>query len=132
MKAKNDDMFNYFLIATGAALGGAFRFWVSGSVYRFLPANFPYGTLTVNVLGSFLLGFIIFFLDAKKIISPELKIFLTIGFCGGFTTFSTFAFETVSLLKDTELFFAFINILLNVVLTLGAVYLSYLVAKSLA
>lgn len=125
-------MFNYLLIAAGAALGGVFRFWISGYVHRFLPAYFPYGTLTVNVLGSFALGFIIFFLDEKKIISPELKIFLTIGFCGGFTTFSTFAFETVNLLKETELFFAFTNILLNVILTLGAVYLSYIAAKSLA
>lgn len=125
-------MYNYLLIAAGAALGGVFRFWISASVHRYLPANFPYGTLTVNVLGSFALGFIIFFLDTKKIISPELKIFLTIGFCGGFTTFSTFAFETLNLLKETELFFALINILLNVIATLGAVYLSYLAAKSLA
>jgi CrcB protein len=125
-------MYNYLLIAAGAALGGVFRFWISGSVHRFLPVNFPFGTLIVNVLGSFALGFIIFFLDAKEVISPELKIFLTIGFCGGFTTFSTFAFETVNLFKETELFFALINILLNVIATLGAVYLSYLAAKSLA
>ncbi|MDX9925266.1 MAG: CrcB family protein, partial [Ignavibacteriaceae bacterium] len=69
-------MYNYLLIAAGAALGGVFRFWISGSVHRFLPVNFPFGTLIVNVLGSFALGFIIFFLDAKEVISPELKIFL--------------------------------------------------------
>ncbi|KUO63744.1 hypothetical protein APF79_00620 [bacterium BRH_c32] len=125
-------MYNYLLIAVGAALGGVFRFWISGSVHRFLPANFPYGTLTVNVLGSFALGFVIFFLDAKKVITPELKILLTIGFCGGFTTFSAFAFETVNLLKETELLFAFLNIFLNIILTLGAVYLSYIAARSFA
>ena len=103
-KFLNFKMQNYFIVAIGAALGGVFRYWLSDAVYKFLPVNFPYGTLSVNVLGSFLLGFIIFYFDVRDLLSSEIKLLLTIGFCGGFTTFSTFAFETVNLLRESELF----------------------------
>jgi CrcB protein len=122
-------MQNYLIVALGAAFGGVFRYWMSGAVQKILPSTFPYGTLSVNVLGSFILGYIIFFFDSRELISPGLKIFLTIGFCGGFTTFSTFSLETINLLRDSEYFFAIINMGLNLFLTLFAVILSYYLSK---
>ncbi len=122
-------MTNYLLVAAGAALGGVLRYGISGFTQKILPANFPYGTLAVNVLGTFLLGFIIFYFDVQGLISPRLRLLLTIGFCGGFTTFSTFAFETAGLLRDSEYLLAFANMGLNLFLTLGALALAYLAAK---
>ena len=124
-------MEKYLIVSLGAAIGGSFRYWLSNQVYKILPSTFPYGTLTVNILGSFLLGFIIFYFDEKGIISPSLKLFLTIGFCGGFTTFSTFSLETINLLRDSEILLASYNIILSVVLCLLGIYLAYLLAKIL-
>ena len=125
-------MQNYLLVAVGAAFGGVMRYWISGLVYNVMPLGFPSGTLAVNVLGSFILGFIIFYFDTQELISQQLKIMLTIGFCGGFTTFSTFSLETMNLLSDSEYLFAFLNISLNVILTIGAVMLSYYLARVLS
>lgn len=125
-------MQNYFLVALGAAFGGVLRYWLSGAVQKILPVNFPYGTLSVNIIGSFILGIVIFYFDERKLVSPELKILLTVGFCGGFTTFSTFSFETISLLRDSEYLFASLNILLNLFLTFFAVVLSYYLVKFLS
>ncbi|MBN2780425.1 MAG: fluoride efflux transporter CrcB [Candidatus Marinimicrobia bacterium] len=122
-------MTNYLLAAAGAALGGALRYGLSGFAQKILPPNFPYGTLAVNVLGTFILGFIIFYFDVQGLISPRLRLFLTIGFCGGFTTFSTFAFETTELLRDAEYLLAFANVGLNLFLTLGALAVAYISAK---
>jgi len=122
-------MMNYIIVILGAGAGGAFRFWLSNYVYKFLPVTFPYGTLTVNALGSFLLGLIIFYFDGQKFLTPQLRLLLTVGFCGGFTTFSTFSLETINLLKESQLLFAFFNILGNVILSLGAVYLAYIISK---
>lgn len=122
-------MFNYFLIGLGAAIGGIFRYWLSGFVQKLLTINFPYGTLLVNVIGSFILGIIIFYFDAKSLISNEVKLFLTIGFCGGFTTFSTFSLETINLIKNSEFLNALIYITSSVVLSLLAVLLAYYFSK---
>lgn len=122
-------MQNYFLVAVGAALGGSLRYWMSGAVQKIVPLNFPFGTLTVNALGSFILGFIIFYFDAQELMSSELKVLLTVGFCGGFTTFSAFSFETISLLHDSEYFLAFVNIGLSLFVSLFAVVFSHYFAK---
>jgi CrcB protein len=90
---------------------------------------FPFGTLAVNLIGSFILGMMIFGLDEKELISPSMKLFIGIGFCGGFTTFSTFSLETFNLLKDAEFLFAGMNIAANVLLTIIGIYFAYLIAK---
>lgn len=122
-------MKNYFLVAIGSMMGGIARYFLSNFVYKFLTPIFPYGTLTVNVLGSFLIGIFIFYLDANKIISSEMRVFLTIGFCGGLTTFSTFTYETFALLQNSEFLLASLNIILNLFLTLVAVLTAYLIAQ---
>jgi len=122
-------MKNYFLVSLGASLGGVFRYWVTSIVHIFMPATFPYGTLTVNVIGSFVLGFIIYFLDPNELIEPHIRTFLTIGFCGAFTTFSTFSVETLNLLRESEYFLAGMNILLNLSFSLVAALVAFWMAK---
>ncbi len=122
-------MINYLIVSLGAALGGGLRYWVSNAAYKFLPSTFPYGTLAVNLIGSFLLGIIIFVFDQKELITPGMRLFLTIGFCGGFTTFSTFSLETINLLKDSQFIPGLLNILLNLFLCLGGAAVAYFISK---
>jgi len=122
-------MLNYIFISVGAALGGASRYWLSNAVYKFFPVTFPYGTLAVNVIGSFILGLIIFVFDEKELLNNHLKIFLTIGFCGGFTTFSTFSLESFNLLRDSQYFLAALNIFLNILFCVAGIFLAYIVSK---
>ena len=122
-------MLNYILVSAGAAIGGALRYGISSYIQRNISVVFPYGTLVVNVVGSFFLGIIMFYLNEKELIGSELRLFLTVGFCGGFTTFSTFSYETLTLFRDSEFGLAIYNVLLNVVLCLVGIYLAYLISK---
>ncbi|HCY77127.1 MAG TPA: fluoride efflux transporter CrcB [Ignavibacteriales bacterium] len=124
-------MQNYLIVFFGAGLGGVLRYWGSDFVYKYLPSTFPYGTLGVNILGSFFLGIIMFYLDANQLISQQLRIFLTIGLCGGLTTFSTFSFETINFLKERDYLLAGGNIIFNVLLTLVALFIAYKFSKFL-
>jgi CrcB protein len=119
------------VVFLGAGFGGALRYWGSNFVYKFLPSSFPYGTLFVNTLGSFIIGLVMFYFAANELIGPETRIFLTTGFCGGLTTFSTFSFETINFMKEKEYLFAGANILLNVFLTLLALFTAYKISKLL-
>jgi len=119
----------YIIVAISSGIGGALRYFISDVVYKYSSSLFPYGTLAVNIIGSFLLGFILFHLDAVKLISAEMRLFLTIGLCGGLTTFSTFSYETVKLIQDSEIFLAGVNIFLNVMITILAVFLAAFISK---
>jgi CrcB protein len=119
----------YLIVFIGAGFGGGFRYWFSSFVQKQFPPYFPWGTLAVNLIGSFILGMMIFGLDEKELISPSLKLFIGIGFCGGFTTFSSFSLETFNLIRDAEFLFAGLNILANVVLTILGIYFAYLITR---
>ena len=119
----------YLIVAFGSGLGGMLRYFISDFVQRNSPSLFPYGTLAVNIIGSFIIGLVLFYFDSLKLISSEMRLFLTIGLCGGLTTFSTFSYETVKLFQDSEFLHAGANILLNVILTIIAVYLAYILSK---
>jgi CrcB protein len=112
-------------------LGCMARFLASSWTYQLAGRNLPYGTLLVNVAGSFLLGLLMTFGLRSTLLSPELRIGLGVGFMGGFTTFSTFSYETLKLLEEGSLWQAGANILLNVVLCLLFALLGVLVAKQL-
>lgn len=122
-------MINYILVSIGAAIGGAVRYGLSNYIQKNQSIIFPSGTLLVNITGSFILGIIMFYLNEKELISNELRLFLTVGFCGGFTTFSTFSYETIMLFRDSEIGLAILNIFLNLILCLLGVYLAYLISK---
>ena len=122
-------MLNYLLVSIGAAIGGALRYGLSNYIQKKQSIIFPTGTMLVNIIGSFILGIIMFYLNEKELIGNELRLFLTVGLCGGFTTFSTFSYETMMLFKDSEIGLAFLNILLNLTLCLLGIYLAYLISK---
>ena len=122
-------MIKFFVVFIGGGLGSIFRYWISSYASKHLPLFFPFGTLLVNILGSFILGLMIFGWDEKGLISPTIKLFIGVGFCGGLTTFSTFSLETFNLIKDAEFLMACLNIAVNVLFTLVGIYIAYLVTR---
>lgn len=108
-------------IGAGGFIGAVSRYMVSRYMNNLLPA-FPLGTLVVNIIGSFVLGFVIYSLTLGKNISPELRDFITIGIIGGFTTMSSFAYESFRLFELNEMLYFGLNLVLNVLLCLAAVY----------
>lgn len=119
------------LLAVGAGgfLGAISRTIVSNQMYHWLGKDFVYGTLTVNAIGSFSLGLLTMLMIDKFQISIEWKAFLIIGFLGAFTTFSTFAFETVLYLQQGAVEKAIINIIANVALTILLVWIGIIVGR---
>jgi CrcB protein len=113
-------MLNYAVVFLGGGIGAGARYYLSGAVYQFLPTNFPYGNLIVNILGCFLIGFLMTVFEERFLADPRLRLFLTVGILGGFTTFSSFSYETVALLRDAEFLRASFNILGSVLGCLGA------------
>lgn len=118
-------------IAAGGAFGAIMRFWVSSSIYAWLGRDFPYGTLSVNVIGSFLIGIAAILLTEKLTLGAEARTFITIGFLGAFTTFSTFSLETLFLLQEGLLVKAVANVLINVLLCIMATWGGMILARSL-
>jgi CrcB protein len=110
-----------YWIAFGSALGGAARYSLGGLIQRIAPGEFPLGTLLINVLGSFLLGFVIRYALETPAVSAEVRAFLTIGVCGGFTTFSTFSYESAMLLERGEWSRLALYAGLSLLLTIGGV-----------
>ena len=109
----------YLLIALGGAVGSVFRYVVGGAVQRTSDSGFPLGTMFVNVSGCFLIGVLVRqFLNMQ--LSPELRALLIVGFCGGFTTFSTFSAETLGLIEGGEYGRAAGYVVLSVTLCLAA------------
>ncbi len=118
------------LVGIGGCLGSVFRYLLSGVVQRSLPmSEFPFGTLVVNVVGCLLIGMLHGLAETKQIIGPELRLFLMIGLLGGFTTFSTFGYETLALIRDAEVFRAMGNVVLQVVVGLTAVWLGDMLGR---
>lgn len=116
-------------VAIGGGLGAALRYLLSGAVYRVLGTDFPYGTLAVNLLGSLLLGWLMEATEYGASAAPMLRLFLGVGLCGGFTTFSTFSYETMRLLSDGVYLQALLNVAGSVGLCILGIWLGMLLAR---
>jgi CrcB protein len=123
----------YLWIAIGSALGGVARFACSGAAARLVGESFPWGTFAVNVVGSFIIGF--FFTitgpDGRVFANSTARQFVMSGFCGGYTTFSSFSLQTLNLARDGEILYAGANIVLSVIACLAAVWLGHISAGTL-
>jgi len=119
------------LIALAGAAGSLARYYVSGVSHRLFGPGFPMGTLIVNVLGSLLFGVVWALAEERMAISPLARTAVLVGFMGAFTTFSTFAFETMGFVRDTQYLYAFLNITANCILGFGAVLIGMWAVKTL-
>ncbi len=120
------------LIGTGGFIGSILRYLVSGYAQQLGKSlQFPFGTLVVNILGCALVGFLAELADQRGVITGETRAFLIVGILGGFTTFSAFGNETMTLLRDGELWLAFGNVMGHITLGLFAVWIGYSTASLL-
>ena len=126
-------MASYFWIAIGSALGGMARYWCSGLAARLIGETFPWGTIIVNIAGSFIIGFFATLTgpDGRICADTLTRQFVMLGFCGGYTTFSSFSLQTLALLQDGEWLLASANIALSVIACLLAVWAGYALAASI-
>lgn len=118
-------------VAMGGALGAVLRYSISSGIYNWFGRSFPYGTLVVNVIGSLAIGLLSILLIEKFDVSQEIKLGLVVGVLGALTTFSTFSWDTVDLLQQGLIQKALLNVLLNVVVCISAVWLGTVWAKSI-
>ena len=125
-------MIGIVLVGVGSFFGGVLRYGLSICVHRALDNPwFPYGTLTVNVLGCLIIGFLAGIAETRAAFTPEVRLFIFVGILGGFTTFSSFALETFLLARDTQNIAALINIGLQLILGLLAVWIGNVFARVL-
>ncbi|MCX4189556.1 fluoride efflux transporter CrcB [Methylophaga sp. OBS3] len=122
-------MTQLFAIAAGGAVGAVLRFLMSTGIYRVVGRDFPYGTMAVNVIGSFFIGLMFILMVERLSLTPEWRAGILVGLIGAFTTFSTFSFETLALLDEGELLKSVMNVLLSVVLCLGATWLGMMMGR---
>jgi CrcB protein len=123
----------YLWIAVGSALGGMARFWCSGFAARLVGETFPWGTIFVNVVGSFVIGFFATLTgpDGRFFVDTLTRQFIMLGICGGYTTFSSFSLQTLNLLQDGEWWLAGANIGVSVAACLIAVFAGFALAASI-
>jgi CrcB protein len=120
-----------FYVAIGSAIGGVCRYLLGGLVQRLADTTFPAGTILINVSGSLLLGFIVRYAVETPTITPEIRALLAIGFCGGYTTFSTFSYEAVALLEDGQWSRAGLYVSASVFLSLLGTLIGFALAREL-
>ena len=125
---------SYFWIGLGSAIGGVGRYWCSGVVVRMTGEAFPWGTILVNVVGSLIIGFVATLMppDSRIVTMPDARDFLMIGVLGGYTTFSAFSLQTLSLAREGQWIPAVGNVFLSVALCLMAVWLGHVAASTIA
>ncbi|MEE9327773.1 MAG: fluoride efflux transporter CrcB [Cocleimonas sp.] len=120
------------VIMLGGGLGALMRFLLSNAITNGFGNAFPYGTLTVNVLGSFVMGLLAVLLMERMQLDPLIRLGVFVGFLGAFTTFSTFSMETMNLFEQGQIIRALLNMLLSVILSVFAVWLGVILGKQLS
>jgi len=125
-------MNKYLIVALGGAIGSMLRFWAGGYVSGRLGSRFPYGTFVINITASFLIGFIMTVLAERTHLSPAWRYLLVIGFLGGYSTFSSFEYETFRGFEDGEFLIAAMNIALSVGVGFLAVWIGAITGRTIA
>jgi fluoride exporter len=126
-------MESYLWVAIGSALGGVARYWCSGVAARLFGETFPWGTVIVNIVGSFVIGFFATLTgpDGRVYASSVVRQFVMLGICGGYTTFSSFSLQTLNLVNDGEWFRAGGNVVVSLVCCMVAVWIGHVLASGL-
>jgi len=122
---------NYLWIAVGAVAGASARYFLSGLIARNFSATFPYSTLLINVTGSLVLGFFLVYSIDRVLLDPRWRLLIAVGFCGSYTTFSSYAFESFALLEQGQWLLVGLNALASNVLCLAAVLAGAALARGL-
>ena len=124
-------MVDFLAISAGAIVGANLRYWMSRYAVRLLGPVFPYGTLAINVLGSFVLGFFLIWTTERTIVDPRWRLLIAVGFCGGFTTFSSYAYESMAFLQQGQWSLLAVNFFSNNVLACVAALAGMALARVL-
>ncbi|MDD5217199.1 MAG: fluoride efflux transporter CrcB [Candidatus Omnitrophica bacterium] len=121
----------WLALAIGGLTGTFARYFLAGMIYRHFGTSFPYGTLAVNLSGCFFIGLLAALSEEKFLLGPNARLLLMIGFCGAFTTFSTFILETANLMKSGETLRAFMNLLTSVIAGFIVFRLGFLLGETI-
>jgi fluoride exporter len=121
----------YLWIALGAVVGASARYFISGYVARIFSTSFPYGTLFINITGSLVLGFFLILAGERVLLDPRWRLLIAIGFCGSYTTFSSYAFETFAFMEQGQWLLMAANILASNALCLAGVLAGAAIARGL-
>lgn len=124
-------MLDFLAISLGAVVGANLRYFMSRLAARILGPVFPYGTLTINVLGSFVLGFFLAWTTERAMVDPRWRLLIAVGFCGGYTTFSSYAYETAAYFQQGQWPLLAVNVLGNNLLACAAVLAGMALARVL-
>ena len=124
-------MLDFLAISAGAVAGANLRYWMSRYAVRLLGPVFPYGTLAINVLGSFVLGFVLVWSTERAVVDPRWRLLLAMGFCGGYTTFSSYAYETMAFFQQGQWMLMVANLVSNNLLACAAVLAGMALARVL-
>ncbi len=122
----------YFAVAVGGACGACLRFYLGSSIFARVAAPFPSATFFINITGSFIIGFFLTLAVERFDINPHLRLAVGVGFVGAYTTFSTFEYETATLVEERNYLLAFLNVVLSFVVGFAAVWSGIVLARELA
>lgn len=120
---------NFLVVSAGAIVGANLRYVVSRYAAKVLGPVFPYGTLIINVVGSFIVGWFMIWTTERVLVDPRWRLLIVVGFCGGFTTFSSYAFETIAYFEQGQWLLMVTNFLTNNLLCLAAVLAGMVLAR---
>ena len=124
-------MLDFLAISLGAIVGANLRYWMSRGSARLLGPVFPYGTLSINVLGSFVVGFFLIWTSERVLVDPRWRLLVIVGFCGGYTTFSSYAYETMAFFEQGQWGLMLVNFLSNNLLSFAAALAGMALARVL-